>query len=87
MIIINILTYIINIKKKIFILKNNYFKLQNEFNLSFQNKINRKIRVGIFAIGLKNGGRARITSQLLKYINNNTIFEFYLFTQKKKRRK
>ena len=53
-------------------------------NITFQNKIKKKIKIGTFTIGLKNGGRARITSLLLNYLNKINIFDIYLLTLKVK---
>lgn len=39
-----------------------------------------KIRIGINSYDLKNGGRARVTSKLLYYLEQIKIFELYLFT-------
>jgi hypothetical protein len=61
-----------------------YLKTQNEFNLPFVNNINNKIRIGIYAFTVKNGGRARVTSLLINYFNNIKIFHLFLFTRKNK---
>ena len=61
-----------------------YLKTQNEFNLPFVNNINNKIRIGIYAFTVKNGGRARVTSLLINYFNNIKIFHICLFTRKNK---
>ena len=84
MVILNILLYNIIIDKEILNINDNYLNKQKELNLSFHNKIFSKIKIGIFTIGLKNGGRARITSQLLKFLNKITFFDIFLFTQKNK---
>jgi len=69
--------------KYYFILLNyNYNNIQKELNINFQNKINNKIKIGIFTVGLKNGGRARITSLLTNYLNKINIFDIYLLTLK-----
>ena len=72
----------IYIENEILKINDNYLYIQNYSNITFQNKIKSKIKIGIFTIGLKNGGRARITSQLLKYLNKIEIFDIYLFTIK-----
>ena len=82
MVIIYIFQCHINIKIKIIKLNDNYINIQNESNFTFKTKIKRKIKIGIYTIGLKYGGRARITSHLLKIFSNIKIFETYLFTQK-----
>ena len=82
-IIINILQYNLYIENESFNLNYYYYSdLQKQSNLTFENKIKTKIKIGIFTVGLKNGGRARITSQLIKYLTKIKIFEIYLFTQK-----
>ena len=43
-----------------------------------------KINIGIHRYSVKNGGRARFTSLLLKYLNKIKIFRLYLFTEKNK---
>ena len=63
-------------------LNNNYNNIQNELKLNFYNKINLKIRIAIYAFTIKNGGRARVTSLLLNYLNKIKIFDLYLFTRK-----
>ena len=79
---ISILTIYIEIKNVNLNLNNNYLNILNYLNISFNNKIKNKIKIGIFAFGLKNGGRARITSLLLKYLIKIKIFDMHLFTQK-----
>ena len=59
-----------------------YFLIQKNINLTFEKKINSKIKIGIYSFCLKNGGRARITSLFLKYLKNIKIFKLYLFTKK-----
>jgi len=64
-------------------LKENYFSLCHHLNLSFNSKkINNKLKIGIYSYYLSNGGRARITSLLLNYLNKINIFSLYLFTIK-----
>ena len=59
-------------------------KIQNDINLKFKNKINKKIKIGIYTYCLKNGGLQRLTSLMLKYFEKMKIYEIYLFTQLKK---
>lgn len=66
------------------ILNENYLIIQNNFNLTFINKINKKIKIAIYAYGIKNGGRARVTSLLINYFNKITTFEIALFTIREK---
>ena len=65
-IILLIKLYRIFIEEYILEINNNYIKVQNELNLNFNNKIKYKIRIAIYAYTLKNGGRARVTSLLIK---------------------
>ena len=59
---------------------NNYFKIAKQLNIN----IKKKITIGICATHLKNGGRARITSILVNYLNIIKKFNVYLFTTAKK---
>jgi glycosyltransferase involved in cell wall biosynthesis len=51
-------------------------------NSSFICKIIYKIKIATYTQYLENGGRARITSFLLNYLQNMKIFSLYLFTNK-----
>ena len=46
-----------------------------------------KIKIAIFSRSIKNGGVERQTSLLLNNFNKVKIFQLYLFTIKKKRKK
>ena len=83
-IIISLLRYYIYFRQNFLFLNYNYYNIQKELNITFQNKIKNKIKIGIFTIGLKNGGRARITTLLLNYLNKINIFDIYLLTLKVK---
>lgn len=72
--------FLININYKL-LLNNYYNDIQKNMNISFGNEIKKKIRIAIYCYCLKNGGRARITSKLLNYLNKIKIFELFLFTQ------
>ena len=61
-----------------------YSNFQSEININFNNKINKKIRIAIYTIGLKDGGLQRFTSNFINYLNQIKLFEFYLFNQKEK---
>jgi hypothetical protein len=63
-------------------LNNNYLNIQIKLNFTFNKKINKKIRICIYDIGLKNGGRERSTSLLLNFFYKFKIFNIYLFTKK-----
>lgn len=60
---------------------NNYVRL---LNLSFNNNITKKIKIGIYTYSIKNGGRARITAILINKLYKIKIFEIILFTKKYK---
>jgi len=62
----------------------NYIQVQNELNISFSKRKKGKINIGIYAYGLKNGGRARSTSLLINYFKNIKIFDLYLFSRRLK---
>lgn len=85
LIIINIFISLIkyNIKRSIYNLELNehYLAFKNKYNYNYNNLTN-KIRVGIYAYTMKNGGRARITALLLNYLFKIKIFKIYLFTVK-----
>ena len=66
------------------IINQNYIHIQNKYNLFFNNRIKAKLNIGIYAFGLKNGGRARSTSLLINYFKNIKIFNLYLFTRRLK---
>lgn len=63
------------------ILNNNYLAIKNTFNLTIINKINKKIKLAVYAFGIKNGGRARVTSLLINYFIKIKLFELFLFTK------
>ena len=79
-----ILIYSKYFRQNFLFLNYNYYNIQKELNITFLNKIKNKIKIGIFTVGLKNGGRARITSLLLNYLNKINIFDIYLLTLKEK---
>ena len=66
----------------IFQLNNNYLKIQNNIKINFNNSIHNKIRIGIYAYTIKNGGRARLTSLLINYFYHIKIFNLFLLTKK-----
>ena len=59
----------------------NYSSIQNDLNLNFIINLNKKINLGIYSFCLKNGGRARLTSILINYLNKIKLFKIYLFTK------
>ena len=53
-------------------LSESYKDCQKYLNQCFNNNLKKKIKLGIYAYGIKNGGRARITSILIvKYLTQN----------------
>ena len=62
----------------------NYIQVQNQLNISFSKRKKGKINIGIYAYGLKNGGRARSTSLLINYFKKIKIFDLYLFSRRLK---
>ena len=63
------------------IINNNYLTIKNNINLTIINHINKKIKVAVYAFGIKNGGRARVTSLLINYFIKIKLFKLYLFTK------
>ena len=51
-----------------------------DLNLNLFEKLNNRINLGIYSFGMKNGGRARLTSILINYLNNLKVFKICLFT-------
>jgi hypothetical protein len=62
-------------------INNNNFANINKFNLTIINQINKKIKVAVCAFGIKNGGRARVTSLLINYFIKIKLFKLFLFTK------
>jgi hypothetical protein len=62
----------------------NYRKININLNLTFYKNIKekKKINIAIYSLGIKNGGRARITTLLIKYLYEIKIFKIFLFTCK-----
>lgn len=65
-------------------LTDEYLKLKKNLNLNFHNYIYKKLSIAIYTCRIKNGGRARLTSILINYLNQLKLFNIYLFTEKKK---
>jgi hypothetical protein len=61
----------------------NYRKINRNLNFTFYKNIKekKKINIAIYALGIKNGGRARITSLLLNYLKEVKVLDLYLFTK------
>ena len=66
------------------IINQNYIQIQNKYNISFNNSIKKKLNIGIYAFGIKNGGRARSTALLINYLKDIKIFNLFLFTRRLK---
>jgi glycosyltransferase involved in cell wall biosynthesis len=64
-------------------INNNYLKIQKDLNLniSLVKNLKNKIKLGLFSHGLKNGGRAKLTSILINYFYSIKMFNIYLFTR------
>lgn len=61
-----------------------YYNIQKSLNLTFNNNLFNKIIIGIYTYCIKNGGRARITSILIDYLNKIKLFKIFLFTKEHK---
>ena len=83
-IILRISYFKFQIKKKNADFQDKFTKLNINLNLTFynNNKRKNKINIAIYAFSLKNGGRSRITSLLINYLNKINIFKIFLFTIK-----
>jgi hypothetical protein len=75
-----------NNKNKIsnFSFNKQYIEAHKNINMTFHNKIQNKnkIKIAIYTHCIKNGGRARVTTLLLKYLFRIKIFNLFLFTRK-----
>ena len=71
------------LKKENLELNNNYIKTKNDLNLSFNDKLNKKIRIGIYTTGLSGAGLQRSTSLIVNNFNQIKIFDIILFTVNK----
>lgn len=59
----------------------NYSQMLKNLNLTFYQKLKKKIRIGIYTFCIKNGGRARLTTILINYLYKVKILRIYLFTR------
>ena len=73
---------ILNKKYPIYNLNEYYLDIQRKLNLTFYKKIKYKIKIGLYSIALKNGGRSRITSILINHLSKIKIFKIFSFTQR-----
>ena len=69
-----------NANSKLNELNKKYLEIQKSIKLKFHNKLNNKIRIGIYIYSLKNGGSQRLTSILINYLYNLEIYDLFLFT-------
>ena len=65
--------------KDIYELNRNYISIQKYINYTFPNKLNRKIRFGIYIYRLKGGGIERVTSLLLNFIHEIKKIDILLY--------
>ena len=77
------IVYSINNEKNFFLLKQRLNNNSNKFNLKFDKDVKKIINIGIYAFGIKNGGRARSTSLLM--INYKYLIYFYSPKEAKKK--
>jgi len=62
-------------------INHNYLKFQKDLNLSLNDKLSKKIRIGFYTYSLKNGGLQRLTSLIINFISKIKIYDIYLFTK------
>ena len=72
-----------SLKKENLELNNNYIKTKNDLNLSFICKLDKKIRIGIYTIGLSGAGLQRSTSLMVNNLYQIKLFDIILFTVNK----
>ena len=56
------------------------YTISNYLNIDLNNINKNRIKIGIYTVGLCNGGRAKITSFLVNYLTEIKIFDIYLYT-------
>lgn len=64
-------------------LNHNYIKIKNDLNLPFKDKLNKKIKIGIYTTGLSGAGLQRSTSLMVSNFYQIKLFEIILFTVNK----
>ena len=67
LIILSIGYYLKKIKAKYISIHDIYLKIKKKLNIHLYKDLKKKIRIGICAYCIKNGGRARVTSILIIY--------------------
>ena len=60
--------------------KKNNIIIPKYLNINLNNLKKNKIKLGIYALSLRNGGRARITCILVNFLSKINIFNIYLYT-------
>ena len=72
------------LKKDYKAFSDNFRKINKNLNLTFYENIKKKkkLNIAIYTLSIKNGGRARITTLLIKYLYKINIFKIFLFTFK-----
>ena len=70
----------ININNEIIV--NDLNNIINDLNITNYKKINKKIKIAVYAHSLINGGVERLTATFINYISKIKIFEIYLFLNK-----
>ena len=71
---------IYNLHEGQYLLNEKYNQFQININKNFNSQIRSKLRIGIYSYCIINGGRARITSLLVKYFHEIEMFKIFLFT-------
>ena len=72
-----------SLKKENLELNNNYMKIKNDLNFPSNDKLNKKIRIGIYTTGLSGAGLQRSTSLMVRNFYQIKLFEIILFTVNK----
>ena len=81
LIILSIGYYLKKIKAKYISVHDIFLKINKKLNLNLYKDLKKKIRIGIYAYCIKNGGRARLTSILINNFYKFKIYKLYLFTK------
>ena len=81
LIILSIGFFLKKIKSKYITIHDIYLNIKKKLNIHLHKDLKKKIRIGIYAYCIKNGGRARLTSILINNFYKFKIFKLYLFTK------
>ena len=68
-----------SLKKENLELNNNYMKIKYDLNFPSNDKLNKKIRIGIYTTGLSGAGLQRSTSLMVSNFYQIKLFEILLF--------